>query len=113
MGWHVMAILIGVLLILLIGVAIMINRRYNRRPNYKVLFIIGITWIPLGIAIGNYVFSAAGLVMMIAGLAKRKEWREEPKWGDLPPEVKKIKLFIIGVIMIILLSLIVMLLLQR
>ncbi len=113
MGWSVLTIVIAILVILLLVAAIIMRHRYNRKPNYKAFFIIGLTWIPLGIATGNNVFPIAGLVMMIVGISKRKEWRDESNWKDLPPAVKRFKIIIIGVITLVLLALIAMMLLRK
>ena len=91
----------------------MIKRKYGTKTNYRVFFIIGITWIPLGIATENYAFTIAGIAMMILGLSRKKEWKDEPRWSDLPPAVRRIKLIIITVIGIILISSILLLLLVR
>ena len=85
MFWPVIMIVIVALIIIMLGAAIYMRKKYNIKPNYRVLFIIGITWIPLGIATKNIAFSAAGIVMMIVGLTKKKEWDQEQSWKDLPP----------------------------
>ena len=113
MEWSIFMIVIGILLVVLLAAAIIINRRYRTKPNYKIFFIIGITWIPLGIATRNYVFSLAGIAMMILGLSKRKEWREEPSWKDLPPQVRNLKLIMIGVITVILIALLILLIFNK
>ena len=113
MEWSVLTILIAILVILLLAAAIIMRHRYNRKPNYMAFFIIGLTWIPLGIATGNHVFPIAGLVLMIVGLSKRKQWRNESDLKDLPPAMKRFKIIIIGVITLILLALIAMILLQK
>jgi hypothetical protein len=113
MDWSVIIILIGSLLILVLAIAVVMHRKYKTRPNYKVFFIIGLTWIPLGIATENYVFTIAGIVMMIVGLSRKKEWRQEPKWSELPPQVKRLKLIVITVITVVLLVLLLTFLLNR
>ncbi len=91
-------IIIAALLLvgLVIAIFAMINRRKeNRKLNYKVFFIIGICWIPLGISTGNYLFSIVGLLCLIVGLANRKSWKNQPKWEELSPTEKKIKIALI------------------
>ena len=84
-------------IVILIGfvisiIASSIRRKENRKPNYKVFFIIGICWAPLGIATQNYVFIVLGSVFLILGLINRKKWEAQPKWNELSPEAKKIKI---------------------
>ena len=87
-------------IIIVIGLIIAIisakaRRKEGRKPNFKAFFIIGITWIPIGIATQNYVFMIAGLAFMIMGIMKKKEWKDQPKWEDLSPAEKKMKLALI------------------
>ncbi|MBT4333676.1 MAG: hypothetical protein HOD64_10400 [Candidatus Cloacimonetes bacterium] len=87
-------------IIIVIGLIIAIisaraRRKEGRKPNFKAFFIIGITWIPIGIATQNYVFMVAGLAFMILGFTKKKEWKDQPKWEDLSPAEKKMKLALI------------------
>jgi len=93
-----MMIILGALLIIgliLSIVAAIVRKNENRKPNFKAFFIIGITWIPIGIATQNYVFMVAGLAFMILGLMKKKEWKNQPKWEELSPAEKKMKLALI------------------
>ena len=87
-------------IIIVIGLIIAIisakaRRKEGRKPNFKAFFIIGITWIPIGIATQNYVFMIAGLAFMIMGIMKKKEWKDQPKWEDLSPAEKKMRLALI------------------
>jgi len=103
MQWKIIAIL-G---FLLLGLVIFIFKKKNikdDKPNYKVLFIVGITWIPLGITTKNPGFLVGGLVMMIAGLLKRDQWRKEKKWSELSPAEKKVKLAIIALLTLMLVT---------
>ncbi len=93
-----MMIILGIIIVIGLIVAIMsarARRKEGRKPNYKAFFIIGITWIPIGIATQNYVFMVVGLAFMILGFTKKKEWKNQPKWEDLSPAEKKIKLALI------------------
>ena len=103
-------IFVGILLVSFLLITILINRKRRMDPerrtgtNYKVFFIIGITWIPLGISTGNYVFAIVGIAMMILGISNKKKWRKEPKWSELSPEDKRTKLIIISVLTFLLLA---------
>ena len=87
--------ILGLLLMTAIIYTIIYRRTQgeNRRPpRYKVLFIIGASWIPLGLGTGNSTFWIGGLVLMIVGLANKSKWKYEPKWADLTPSEKKLKI---------------------
>ena len=91
-------IIIGILLLIgsIIAIFATISRRKeNRKPNYKAFFIIGVCWLPLGISTGNHVFSIVGLVFMILGITHKKSWKNQPKWEELSPAEKKVKIALI------------------
>lgn len=98
-------IILGILILIGLVIAIIatiIKRKENRKPNYKILFIIGICWVPLGIATQNFVFIIVGLTFLIFGLLNRKSWKNQPKWEDLSPAEKKIKIALILFLLVIL-----------
>jgi hypothetical protein len=97
----VLGILISIGLVIAIRAAI-IQRKENRKANFKAFFIIGICWVPFGIATNNTVFTIIGLVFLILGLANRKNWKNQPKWDELSLAEKKIKLALIIFLMLIL-----------
>jgi hypothetical protein len=61
-------------------------------PNYKALFIIGFSWIPVGIATHNPAFWAIGAVFLLTGLANKDKWKQETKWSDLPRRTRMLKI---------------------
>ena len=93
-------ILTAFIAILIIGLgALFIYKRkdpnYSSETDYRVFFILGITWLPLGIATDNPAFWGIGALFMVLGLANRDKWKEQPKWSEMDPEKRKIKIFII------------------
>ena len=64
-------------------------------PDYRVFFILGITWLPIGIATDNPGLWGMGAVFMAIGLANRSKWKEQPKWSEMDPEKRKTKILII------------------
>ena len=55
-----------------------------REPNYKVFFIIGMTWIPIGSVfiitinlVMGIAFMGLGIAYMAIGLANRDKWKKE------------------------------------
>jgi len=98
----VIVVLIAILLTYLIVVSASKQKEGKRTPNYRALFIIGISWLPIGIATDNTAFWSIGLVFLIIGLANKNKWKQETKWSDLPPNVKRFKLTLISVLIIFL-----------
>ena len=106
MNTHLIVTIVIALILVIMLVAIVIKHRRGGtewQPNYRALFIIGITWLPIGIATGNPGLWGSGAVMMIAGLANRKKWVQPKRWADLSAEDKRLKLMVIGGVLILLL----------
>lgn len=90
-------IVIGIIILLaLIALLVAYKRKEEKaEPNYRLFFILGITWLPLGIATDNTVFLGLGAVFLITGLANKDKWKNEPKWSELSPEQRKTKMILI------------------
>jgi hypothetical protein len=103
------SIILSIIIVLAVLFIIMrILSKEPHRPNYKAFFIMGITWIPLGIVLENHGFWGIGLVFMIIGIVNRSKWKDEPKWSELTPEAKRTKLMmIIGLGVVFVLGLVV------
>ena len=67
-------IAIAVAIVLVAGFAGRGKANDTRQHNYRVLFIVGLTWIPIGLATENTTFWILGTVFMLTGLANRKKW---------------------------------------
>ena len=91
----VLMIVIGVAILVMLVVAILMRHKYKVPHNYRTFFIIGVTWLPLGIILKNYIFSIVGACFLAFGLANRKKWSDDTNWSDLPPEVQRLKLFMV------------------
>jgi|GEM_PF-6594709 hypothetical protein len=55
-------------------------------------FIIGLLWLPVGIATGNFIFMMAGFCLIVFGLATKKSWNDNwasSKKVDCPPKLRK------------------------
>jgi len=99
------AILIGVAAIGLLIVFVLVykNRDEGLRTNARTLFIMGMIWLPVGIASDNNVFLIMGLVFVAVGLANRSKWEDAPKWSELSPGQRKVKLLIVGMVTLLML----------
>jgi len=72
--WIAIAILV---LLAALGIAAWkLNSGKKRPTDYYNLFIIGLVWLPMGLAMGNLAFSAVGLVMIAISLAHKSEWEK-------------------------------------
>lgn len=94
-------------IIIILGIVFLILAKQGKikkeLPDYKNLFILGIIWIPLGIALDNYAFTVMGAVFAVIGGTNKDKWREQPKWNELPPMQKKIKLTMLIILSLLLL----------
>ena len=98
-------ILVIIAIVVVVGVVAVIlqkKKKLSRGTDFRAFFIIGITWIPLGIATDNIAFSALGVFFMIVGAANRKKWGQIQRWSDLTPEQKKTKLTLLLVFLLML-----------
>ncbi len=53
------------------------EKQKQRNVNYRALFILGITFIPVGIATANPAFMTLGLVFLAIGLLNRGDSKTE------------------------------------
>ncbi len=97
--------MIIIALLVIFVVVFLINKKKGKKtePNYRVFFILGITWLPIGIATDNSSLWVMGVAFLIVGLANRDKWKEEPKWSELSPMRRKIMLsLVIGLTVLLL-----------
>jgi hypothetical protein len=94
--------LILILVIILAVVAIFVQRKTKRPPDYRTFFMVGVIWLAIGIPFKSYAMSALGLILAVLGLANRKKWKEtSTKWGELTREEKMVKVFLIVVLSVL------------
>jgi len=112
--WILISIAILIVLIGIAAVTIIKARKEPKEPDYRTWFIMGISWIPLGIALDNPGFWAMGLIFMIIGLANKDKWKKEKKLSELPPKERRIRIIIISASgVLVLLGIIVLLLTKQ
>ncbi len=73
--WIIISILILVIITVLLAIFIIRYKKKPHNPDYYTFFIIGITWIPLGLVFKNPGFWIGGLVFMAVGLANKDKWK--------------------------------------
>ncbi|KAA3665513.1 MAG: hypothetical protein DWQ04_00230 [Chloroflexi bacterium] len=93
----IIAISVILVLVVLLGVVFIVRRQKGEVPetDYRVFFILGITWLPLGIATDNPAFWGMGAIFMIVGLANRDKWAEDTKWSNLTSSKSNVQLLIL------------------
>jgi hypothetical protein len=96
----VLALIIAfaILTVLFIVIAVYIRKREGGRrgkPDYRAFFILGISFLPIGIATENPGLWGTGVVFMVLGLANRGKWKKEPGWSELDPEKRRTRFLII------------------
>ena len=99
----IIIVLIAILLTYFIVVSFSKRKEEKRIPNYRALFIIGISWFPIGIATHNPGLWTVGIVFFIIGLANKDKWGKETKWSELPSNIRRFKITIIVILIIFLL----------
>ena len=67
LGIAALIVIIGIVFVVLVAK----GKFVQREPDYKTFFILGICWLPLGIATDNYAFLVMGLAFMIFALLTR------------------------------------------
>jgi hypothetical protein len=100
----ILMLVIGVLVLALAVFFVIRIRKHGHKPNFRTFFIIGLTWIPLGIISKNWVFTIVGVVFMILGITNKKRWKEEERWSELSPEAKRIKIILIVILGVLVLA---------
>jgi hypothetical protein len=97
-NWPVLALIIGVAILAVLAVMIAIYMRSKNRDkqtDYRAFFILGISFLPIGIAIDNPGIWGMGVIFLILGLANRDKWKGESEWSELGPEKRKTAFLII------------------
>ena len=96
-AYPILSIMIGIAVLVILIAMLVVYRNRDRKiePDYRLFFILGISWLPIGIATENPGLWGMGAVFMVLGLANRSKWTEEPKWSELDPEKRRLKFFII------------------
>ena len=105
-NYIVLALLIGIagLGIVFAIVAYKHRGEFRSEPDYRAFFILGISFLPIGIATENPGLWGMGAVFMILGAVNRDKWRDTPKLSEMEPERRRVKLIIIGLLTLLLLA---------
>lgn len=97
-------IIMGIGIVLLLIFFMILKKKGKKQMNYRAFFIIGITWLPIGIATQNYILAVTGALFLALGLLNKSKWKDQPTWKELSPEMRRMKLILIGVLTLILVT---------
>ena len=96
-------IVVALVVIALAIIFAVTQRKKRQTTNYRALFIIGISFLPVGIATKNPGIWIMGLIFLIISLVNRKEWQSEKKWTELSMSDKALRLtlMIVGFLLLV------------
>jgi hypothetical protein len=102
----IIAITITLLLALFAAVYFLRKKKKGceeKETNYMVFFIIGCSWLPIGLATDNHTFTLMGAFFLIFGLINKDKWKnDEEKWKDLSPKRKRvIRAVLFGLVLLV------------
>jgi len=100
---------IAIIILALLFIFLGFRKGEKQETDYYTLFIIGITWLAVGIPLKNYALFIMGLVFMGVGLANKDKWKKQEKWSEIPKGKKRLKIFLmIGLLFFLLLGVVVL-----
>ena len=102
------SILIGLLALILIAVLLVARRKQGEAPiaDYRALAVMGMVWVPVGVAIDNLGLWGVGLVFLIIGLVNRDKWKEQRAWSDLTSAERRTRLVVLaGLVLLLMIGL--------
>jgi len=90
-------------LIVLVGVAAIViaRKKEKHQPDYYTFFIMGITWLAIGLPLKNPGLWVMGIIFLVIGLVNRDKWKDRRTWSGLTPVERNMKLaaiIILGVL---------------
>lgn len=99
---YLMYAIAGLIFIFLIVYLILLKQGKikQREPDYYTFFIMGIIWLPAGIAADIPGLWMLGLVFLIIGAANKDKWKKQPKFSELPKAQRNLKIsaLILGIL---------------
>lgn len=110
--WILIAILLFGVLIFVFAMAM--KKRTEKPTDYYVFFIMGITWLALGVYSDNTAFLVMGLVFAVVGLKHKDTWKQNhPGWDQLTERQKKTKFALVALLGLLALGLVLFIMLER
>ncbi|MFC1801529.1 hypothetical protein ACFLZB_03615 [Nanoarchaeota archaeon] len=92
--WVVLGLLILGLILMIVTTVLW--RKKKRPIDYFAFFVIGLTWLPIGLAMQNSALWIMGLVFLSIGLINQKKWKKNRRsWKKLSKNEKKIRIVLL------------------
>ena len=66
-------IILGLLIAFLV---MLMTKKKEYKPDYWILFMLGVLWLPMGLFLDNVVFLILGFTYLAIGLANKDKWKE-------------------------------------
>ena len=104
--WMIISLGAILLVLVILFALIFVKGKKAKKPatDYYAFFVMGITWLPMGIAfrlifpetLVGYFFISLGIIYTILGFVHRKEWKKNHKtWKQLSKQEKNFKIIIL------------------
>jgi hypothetical protein len=100
-------IAVAALIVVLAVFALWFSRKHKLRhePDYLSFFIIGTTFIVLGLTQDNPGFWMPGIVLAVIGVTNRRSWGSRDHWRDMEPAQRRFRiLIVVGLIVFLVLG---------
>ncbi|MBU2576752.1 MAG: hypothetical protein KKF50_03445 [Nanoarchaeota archaeon] len=80
--WVMVSILILIVILGVLAVMMAIDKK-GKGPDYYIMFLIGLVWVPIGIIMqmrgDSSAFWVIGLIFLIVGFGHKKDWKKNRK----------------------------------
>ena len=101
--WIILSLLILGALTLLLGYYV--SKKKKRPTDYYTLFIMGIVFLPIGVATENYPLAVLGMTFSVVGLINKDKWKKNKQtWETLSKKERKFMIVTIAIITLLLVS---------
>jgi hypothetical protein len=76
------AIIMGTILFFLLAgiivvIAVAVGKKQKSETDYRMFFILGAAFLPIGVATGNYGFLGLAIIYIIIGLKNKDKWKKK------------------------------------
>lgn len=103
--WIIISAVIVLFVFGVVGYAFWGMKKNNKQPDYRSMYTLGITWIPLGIVFifffDNPAFLVMGIVFLVIGLKNKDKWTAEPQLSAEKKGIKVMLLFGLFVLVLV------------
>jgi hypothetical protein len=93
----IVAVLVGLLGLGLLVVVFVVKSKRGEAltTDYRALAVMGMIWVPVGVAIGNPGLWTVGVIFLVTGLVNRDKWKEQKAWSDLSMVERRTRLVLL------------------